>query len=745
MADTRWRPIGLQEWDSSSKVRWTAETLWRCDPYLVWWDASSGSDPEPKPEPASNTRPTYVTVLIEKRPGHDGPTANVPPEVKPTHLGSLFDPTKPSQAKRYPAFGSYRVPRNQLGMLVDMVAKDSGWVRRFELSLAHRDLDALRGPNGFNSELLLNFLPAQVAGAPAVPFVAPQSAGGPLVGIIDDGCNFLSRWQQTPTGPAVHALWDQGMEAERVAHLGSLGLDGPDDYDQVLPEPNPTAFRYGREYVVTRRQAPDPDEHHTYAYLGHLFPAPRWGHGQMVLDLVTRPIVTRGVVMQSEPRPSQQGVKVPEVVFVQLPRRTVNDTSGGSLASHALDGILHVLHRRGADPQRPAIVNLSYGTHAGPHDGTSLFERALKWLLEEHENLHVVIPAGNTHLSRTHASSSIAPRKEMKLEWKIHADDTSDSFCELWLERPQGIVVTMRSPGGQETSVAAGEAAYLSTVGGLPRLAPRDEQTHAAIVFPTEVAQGENGTMVLLAVGPTRFVEPELPQKVPLTSDPPIPGFPSLLPYKTNLFNRATASIRRPVWASPGVWSIRIANTSTSAVNVHAWIQRDDVAPGSFRGATGFRGRQSAFLVPSDGDEHPVEPGTTLNGIATGTHSRLHVVGAMRAMDEGLSAYSAAGPNRLTTERSEGPDEVVYADLSIEQPGLLVTGTLSGSALRVSGTSVAAAAYTRRLYEDLSSGGSGARRRASGERPLDPDRPMRAAGAPERAGSHLRGEDVRRD
>lgn len=46
---------------------------------------------------------------------------------------------------------------------------------------------------------------------------------------------------------------------------------------------------------------------------------------------------------------------------------------------------------------RPAVVNLSLGTHIGPHDGTSLFEKCLSGLLADSSGRAIVAAAGNEY------------------------------------------------------------------------------------------------------------------------------------------------------------------------------------------------------------------------------------------------------------------------------------------------------------------------------------------------------------
>jgi len=226
--------------------------------------------------------------------------------------------------------------------------------------------------------------------------------------------------------------------------------------------------------------------------------------------------------------------------------------------------------------------------------------------------------------------------------------------------------------------------------------------------------------------------------------------------------------------APHGVWTVKILADSGRSARVHAWIQRDDSAPGRGPESRGHRGRQSYFLDTfPDNAPGPVEPSGTINAIATfrpKTADRLWVVGAMRRDDCSLSGYSAAGPTRAdgacapaspgsTTcnapaarasgsdaTRCDGPDIVTLADDSLNLPGLLVGGVLSGSRLRVSGTSIAAALFTRQLHHVLANqkGGHSVLELTNFAAVRSPSRPVKvAAGAPTVADPLFRGERMR--
>lgn len=728
-----WRSASLAD-SGSLKLDWSSLQRYpSLDPYIVWHDLTGTASSS-----ASTASSESVCALVEfsnegqasdfwsniKKLGIDGVTA--------THTGQFY-PT----AHR---FTSLVLPRfSELKKLMPLLVK--GNLQRLELVASRSGV--LPGSQALVIAAVEQFkaLPKSLPGAVETRGIGPEkprslaaqieqqlsalaSAGSiraaaqpgePLVVIVDDGFNFASNRVRTAgQPPRLHPMmWDQSPPEVQYGG-GSVGRrykspfweHAHDELGFIIPKPKPLKISlrvgalYGQRLMLERlfaAAAGEPDQA-IYAMAGYLRETPAWTHGVSMLDLASN----------GTPRPdsSHGGVTHPgQPVLVQLPERTVDDTSGGSLAGHALDAIHHALYLAG---ERPVIVNLSYGTHSGPHDGTSMFERALEELLGKHKNLHVVLPAGNTHLARCHASCHVGTSPPVRtFQWKVMADDPTDSYLEIWLSSASALV-RVTSPNGHVVQARAGSVHVLD----------ENSVVQAALVYPKAVAQGQSGTMALLALAPTRRTEQSLPG--------------SLSP----LMSQSAQVSRKAVLAPHGVWTIEVENHEPHCTRVDLWVQRDDAAPGGRRARNGFRGRQS-YLLETDG--HCVEPRTSLSGIATLKCERLYVVGAMRLADSGISAYSAAGPNRDQPSRTEGPDVVVVADESRNLPGMLTHRTLGGGALRISGTSVAAARVTRMLFEHVSKNGSAAGFVWTEPTASSPPE-LHADGAPEPAAVFLRGE-----
>lgn len=544
------------------------------------------------------------------------------------------------------------------------------------------------------------------------PSISPRASArieiSPVfVAVLDDRCNYAAYPPKL-----VATVWDQN-----IGHRRRNGLPGGHGNGGDAFQP-PASGSYGRELTRTRASDGEPDEPNRYRRDDYFFPTHHWSHGSAILHL----LVSRLVWVRDEPirlRSQPQSVHV-----VQFPDSTVLDTGGGSLASHALDGVLDALSR--APPNSQVIVNLSFGTNSGGHDGHSMFESALRWLLDfydgspvaEGKRLHVVVPAGNTQRWRCHAQKTLSPAQPtMVLQWRVFPDNPVPNFVEVWVGSPDDVVVTVKPPGELAATCKAGEIhAWESNEPDRQK-----RKKFGAVIFGRKVSLGTGGGMALVAAGPTN------------------PGV-----YRRGRRTGSEAQIGEsdPVWARAphGIWEICVTRKDKGAgcIPVHAWVQRADAAPARNRDEHGFDDRQSYFL---DGDPSDVEPQLTLNGIGTLVHDRFFVAGSMRESDFGLSTYSSAGPDRGDGGRFEGPDLVEAVDRSHSLPGQLVCGGLSGARIRVSGTSLAAAILSRRLHEHLEAGFSASSFRGLPCTHLDPSRdPPRSPADPKLADNCMRGE-----
>lgn len=492
------------------------------------------------------------------------------------------------------------------------------------------------------------------------------------------------RRSRRPAPKVVSCVIDDGLA---FAHERFCSDDGTTRieyfWDQQVPSPIWGDWTYGREISkrdavegIDRRMADsrhaglvDEDEVYRrsgqvdHALSGHKPLAAAATHGAHVMDLACRPLA---------PPPADDW----PIIAVQLPTATVADTSGATLGPQVYNGLCYAIAKAetladGGKPL-PLVANVSYGTIAGPHDGSSALEMAMDELIACcASTLQVVLPAGNNHLSRCHAHFSLAPGQSRELGWRVLPDDWTESHLEIWL--PPGspsLNVTIMAPDGAASAAFGwGEEQQLLDGAGLVGLAS---------YYPPGGADAR--AMLRLSLAPT--------------ADPR-----GVLPL-----------------APAGLWRIGLSNPQGSGggCDIDAWIQRDDTAPGYPQ-----RGRQSYFDDPAyaryddggraiDVDTHPLTVASyvrregTLNAIATG--ARTIVVGGFRRVDRAPACYSASGPLPAPGRGQpspHGPDAMLPSDDTASQRGQLAAGTRSGSCVAMNGTSVAAPQAARCLAERI--------------------------------------------
>lgn len=691
MAKPKWS--ALTELRIEALMPWCRENLFRCDPYLVWADATTKLEAEAAleaiSEPGINPE-LSIAVLIELVTAGDlrelGQRLNQDSD-GPENLRFLpngFEPLAPSR------FVTALVDRRGLAALVTEVLNRR--IKRFTLQDSRVDIaEALQNAHLHITKQIETRGEQLAVGAvlgEAPPGIQPLA--GTYLGIIDNGLPMLKLRNDIQfLGHPAH-FWDQGWQPPHQARV-ETNIKAPEPDDpywracwELLFSMNggipifhpPRGFLYGRRLKRLDAGAMQQNDQDEYFRSKYFSVPPRETHGAGVLGLLAP-------WMSGARGPVEWPRYVSGLAMVQLPTNTVVDASGGSLAMRVIDGLHYILWQEANDgddgtAHRSIVANVSYGVHAGPHDGTSMFERAIAEMLDKHPRLHVVLPIGNGARTGCHALRVLQPQgqagDEATVLLEVLPDNSRDSFVEFWLSRRGRVELSIQPPGSDEIyKITEGEAKICFDPAPTDPQEPR--RVHFGAVYAAEVAQGTNGPMALLAIGCTRAMHH------------------SASGGEARGLNQQR---RRDVRGKPGLWTLKVRNLGPTPVTVDAWVERDAAPPDVPR-----EHRQAYF---PDSCCEAVElknatPQGTLNGIATFVHERLHVIGAMRA-DGMLSDYSAAGGARPPALR-EGPDAVTVADWSAAVPGVLTTGFIKGAITRINGTSAACAVYARALAEQL--------------------------------------------
>lgn len=474
----------------------------------------------------------------------------------------------------------------------------------------------------------------------------PQAPSRPVMGIIDFGCAFAhERFRESGAVAAtrVRRFWDQGRLPPDASTPGAaMNLWTACE-----------RFGYGRE---TTKEALDalmqavaattpgrPLSERALYEAAHL---PELGggatHGTGVLDIACG--------AHDADTASQC-----DIVFVQLPRAAVEDMSGGWLTVYVMDALEYIVHHAG---DGPLAINLSFGSYAGAHDGTSLLEEAIESLHGRRTAFAMTLAAGNTFDREIHRRLELGPGQTSVLHWALPAGDTTQSAMEIWYRQPPD-----------------------DTTGASPRLSAslRFESGGTQVVAPIKVDDRDRACVMGLDMGNT------LSDRVAtMLHRPPLKGSD----LGMVLINVAPTQTGQG-WQVPlpaGVWTVELsADAASSRVEIHAWIERNNP---DGQGDQEDR-LQSTFASPPT--EQQVDRLVTLTGQANGASP--FVVGAYTLQFGELLACSASGPS---LGARVAPDCCAPGAID-EDHGLDVAGSFSDQDTEAAGTSLAAPLVARRL------------------------------------------------
>lgn len=577
-------------------AQWAADAQRRVDPYWLLADRMgyAGFD---------RSAGTLLPVMIE----HDK-EVGAPPRVR----------------SRYEL--AWKAPVD----LFSLISQQPDRVRRFQLD-APRALGPRDGTEGgtLGSMSTVEGRPPVVLAAvidDGLPFAHPKLLarnGGAIVPRFD------SIWDQrgTPPGASAQPPWTTSG-VPFGARLTNAGM-------QALVGPTYAGLNEARAYALARYPVQDG----------------RSPHGCGVTHLLAGCEVD---LPDGSRRDFASWLATP-IVGVQLPRPALNDTAGAWLGFYALAALRHAVDEAGRIANLHhwhLVANLSYGSLAGPHDGSSMFECAVDelvtWARGKKQKLEIVMASGNSRHLPIHAQSTLAPSGSGALRCVVPPDNPRECQIELWLPAlddggapldPTRISATITPPGGAAHAVACGSAHLLrESAASAPC---------AGVVFARSVAQGLHGTMLTLLVRPTAC---------------------------NGQADRARA----------GLWRLDVHNAHGSAVTVHARVERNDLV-----GRT--RRAQQVRLEADPLGSSMITADATLSHCA---HGAVVLVAGAVQQDTGVIAnYTGRG----WANGRMRPDWYAPGDRNAALRGVPVPGLLAGQTTRMAGTSIAAAWVSRWL------------------------------------------------
>lgn len=642
----------------------------RWDPYWVLGDASGYGDYVNPGSPASTDATTppvdaRLPALVELRQGctaehlRDWLRRSDPAAA---HMPDVYTTQRHVTAWVGPDFLAATAPGGELADVVE----------RAELGLP---LVPARTVRPWRDPQALATLKVPTTASPRIVF-----------GVIDTGCAFAHQRLRGPQGTRVRCIWDQESQPARVAFPG---------------RPAPADLGYGRE--VWRDELNDwiagagqpVDESRCYELAGLTMLRRARSHGMHVLDLLCGPVppsqrmtATRADALTLW-QAAHDAATAADVVFVQLPRGALEDASGGWLCVHVLDALRYIVARTEDDEQ--VIVNLSYGSQLGPHDGSTTLETAIQALCDEVPRLQVVFSAGNSFDRRAHARVELHDAEPSTLTWHLPPDNATAAFAELWLPSGAGITVELTPPPGQGPSSGAVAG------GSCVQWRPDPQAMPLADICHLPATACGDGQMVLLRVGPTGG------RRKPAAG----PWHRTAAPC-----GDWTVTLRRVDALAP--------STDAPAVTVDLYLSRNDPDLDQLRGSRNAHwkdGDRAGRLRPARDDTEdradPLDPPRqvlrrgSLNWCfptadGDGRHPQLFVIGGHVLRPEPATGWLSAHPAYASAGPSRGNGPIApRASLPSEEspalPGIRAAGNRSGGSFRLIGTSVSSPQYARWL------------------------------------------------
>ncbi|SCK35098.1 Subtilase family protein [Variovorax sp. HW608] len=472
--------------------------------------------------------------------------------------------------------------------------------------------------------------------------VAPGS--DTVIGVIDDGCPFahVHLRGEAPNEPAVRFIWDQGSGV-------------------FFTEPDLQALMAGATSAIG---SIDEDS----AYLASGLPSLRsaTSHGAQVLSHAS------GHAHDTKPLPPHIPNPI-DIAFVQFPGDALDHPNGEWLHHLALRGIQAIrAYARDMCKKKASriLINLSYGPRTGPHDGTSILEKAIDAItaqaVKDGYDLRVVVPSGNSHLSRAHAQFDLA-RGGGVIDWHVAPDTQTPCYLEIWLplNTPIGdLEIFLKAPNGEE----------------IPAQYPgiHHSANETAWTVAVHVCGDTAKKMVLMIVTPTARS----------TGTDWLGGLPLATAGRWKVAVKV-----RPGCVVPGIADAYLARNEPNLGRIRRGYDGYFDSP-NYDPKRYLKESSQLDVKPSSIGPAEVVAAGSINGIATGAKS--DVIAAYYASAPGMpSSYSSGDPSRGARKQ---PDWAYPGDDSKVLSGRLAGGNRSATVMRLVGTSFTAPQF---VYESI--------------------------------------------
>lgn len=314
---------------------------------------------------------------------------------------------------------------------------------------------------------------------PAAMVAVPKVQGaGVVVGVIDVHLDIYHPGFRTAGGKTrVLHLWDQTLTPGAGEASPPVGAALPG----FGPAAGPGAgASYGVEYDAA---AIDREFGHAagtaaYATVRHPDPSETMDpHGTAVTGCAAGN--GRDLVPRSAPGAHVTTVTLnigaaPEADIIFVRPKSFTGTNLLLNSSFVADAFRYIFARAAHPaPGKACVVNLSYSTDVGPHDGTTPMEVFLDRVLAT-PGRAITLSAGNENGQKIHATGMVSPtagRKTLQIQFNAIANPNVSDTIDLWYDAADVFEVTVTPPAGDGSPsigpVASGSSANATLSGGV--------------------------------------------------------------------------------------------------------------------------------------------------------------------------------------------------------------------------------------------------------------------------------------
>jgi subtilisin family serine protease len=291
------------------------------------------------------------------------------------------------------------------------------------------------------------------------------------------------------------------------------------------------------------------------------------------------------------------------------------------------DGLSYIFNHPAA-AGKPVVINISQGANRGPHDGTSLTERAINAIVAASAGRAVVVAAGNAAVldpaylqTLCHVKNTVGANGQSKIDFQLREGFESTAYLDLWYDRAGTLNIEVVADGGATSGVVNH---------GTSKSFPANPTASADHKFNVDIVGTINGNF--------------------------------------GRDNNFRITINKPAKGNipKGSWQLKLTNPNASAVNLHCWIERGDNGP--------------IFLPPVDPPDGKVRasidstltvPSTASGAITVANHAtKTWCLDCWPSTD--IVASSSRGPVARDAANNPKPD--------IAAPGLDITAAEADAA-----------------------------------------------------------------